>query len=192
MKKVLIIQGSPDKESYCNALAMSYLKGLNEAGAGAELIQIGDLNFSPNLGKGYRKRTELEPDLLASWKKIQWADHIVLIHPVWWGGLPALTKGFFDRLFLPGFAFQKREGSLWWDKLLTNKSGRVIATMDQPAWFYWLGNFAPSHFAVKRMTFQFSGLKPVHTTSIGPIRLSTEKFREKWLHKIYKLGLKQK
>lgn len=47
---------------------------------------------------------------------------MVWFHPVWWGGLPALTKGFIDRVFTPGFAFKYRENSVWWDKLLSGKT----------------------------------------------------------------------
>jgi putative NADPH-quinone reductase len=80
----------------------------------------------------------LEPDLLNAWETIQWADHLVWIHPVWWGGLPALMKGFIDRLFLPGLAYKYRENSLWWDKLLKGKTAHIITTIDQPGWYYRL------------------------------------------------------
>lgn len=80
MKKILIIQGHPDSESYNTALAKAYKKGAIEAGAEIKEIVIRDLDFSPNLKYGYRKRTELEPDLLAAWEKIQWAEHLVWIY----------------------------------------------------------------------------------------------------------------
>jgi putative NADPH-quinone reductase len=59
-------------------------------------------------------------------EKIKWADHLVWIHPVWWGGLPALTKGFIDRVFLPGFAFRYRENSVCLDKFLIGKAFQSI------------------------------------------------------------------
>jgi NAD(P)H dehydrogenase (quinone) len=120
-KKILIINGHPYKESLNFALAEAYKKGAAESGAEIKEINIADLQFNPNLQYGYRKRTELEPDLLESWEKIKWAEHLVFVFPIWWGGMPAMLKGFFDRLFLPGFAFQYRENSVWWDKLLDGK-----------------------------------------------------------------------
>jgi len=101
-------------------------------------------------------------------------------------------KGFIDRVFLPGFAFKKREGSVWWDKFLTGKTARLICTLDQPAWYYkWIyGN--PSHNAMKKLTMNFVGVKKVRITTIGPIRLSKEKFRNKWLNKIERLGKENK
>ncbi|MBM1104919.1 NAD(P)H-dependent oxidoreductase [Aurantibacter crassamenti] len=191
-KKVLLINGHPDSESFNFSLAQAYIKGLEKSQASVQVVNIRDLEFNPNLQYGYRKRTELEPDLVEAWKKIQWADHMVFIFPVWWGGLPAVTKGFFDRLFLPDFAFKKREGSVWWDKYLTGKSARIICTMDQPAWYYRLINGRPSYYAIKKLTFNFVGIKPVRVTSIGPLRLSKAEFREKWLNKVERLGEKIK
>ena len=119
-KKILIINGHPFKESLNFALAEAYKKGAAESGAEIKEINIADLQFNPNLQYGYRKRTELEPDLLESWEKIKWAEHLVFVFPIWWGGMPAMLKGFFDRLFLPGFAFQYRENSVWRENLHTS------------------------------------------------------------------------
>ncbi|OFZ28932.1 MAG: NADPH:quinone reductase [Bdellovibrionales bacterium RIFCSPHIGHO2_01_FULL_40_29] len=191
-KRILIIQGHPDEQSFNHALHLAYKKGATRAGAEIQEIFVSQLTFNPNLRYGYRQRTDLEPCLIEAQNKIKWAEHIVLVYPVWWGSLPAILKGFFDRVFLPGFAFKKRENSLWWDKLLSGRSARVISTLDQPPWFYWLLNGSPSDKAIKRMTFDFCGIKPVRITNIGPIRLSSEKFREKWLNKIEDLGALQK
>ncbi|MCP9765401.1 NAD(P)H-dependent oxidoreductase [Lacihabitans soyangensis] len=191
MKKTLIIQGHPDSESYCRALANAYKVGAINAGAEVQEIIVSDLKFNPNLEFGYRKRTELESDLLAAQEKIKWAEHLVIIYPLWWGGMPALLKGFFDRAFLPGFAFQKRENSVWWDKYLTGKSARIITTMDQPAWYHWLIYGEPAHKALKKMILEFCGIKPVKITSIGPIRFSKDELRKKYLEKVKALGIKQ-
>jgi len=187
----LLIVGHPDAESYNFALADAYEAGAKEgANAGAvRRLNIRDLSFNPNLQFGYRKRTELEPDLLAAWEDILWADHLVWIYPVWWGSLPAMMKGFIDRLFLPGFAFKKHEGSKTkWDKLLKGKSARIISTCDQPGWFYRLVNSRPSHHAMKKLTMQFTGVSPVKSTTIGSLRLAEPAYREKWLEKVKSMG----
>ena len=187
-KKILIINGHPDKESYNFALADAYLKGAQKVGAEVQVINIRDLSFNPNLQFGYRKRTELEPDLLKAQDLIKWAEHLVWVYPVWWGSLPAIMKGFIDRVLLPGFAFKKREGSLWWDKLLKGRTARIICTLDQPAWFYKWVNSGASHSAMKKLTLQFIGVQKVRITAIGPIRLSTDQFRDKWLKRVESLG----
>lgn len=192
MKKILLIQGHPDNESFNFALYEAYKKGAIASGADLQEIIVRDLNFNPNLQFGYRKRTELEADLLDSIEKIKWAEHLVLFYPVWWGSIPALFKGFIDRVFLPGVVFEKIENSVWWKRLLTGRTGHIISTLDQPAWYYWLNYGRPSYHAMKRMTLNFVGIKPVRTTTIGPIRLSKESYRANWLKKIEKLGFEQK
>lgn len=192
MKKILIINGHPDNQSFCFGLSEAYKKGLSKTDAEIAEINIRELNFNPNLQFGYRKRTELEPDLIEAQKKLKWADHIVWIYPVWWGSIPAIMKGFLDRVLLPGFAFKKRENSVWWDKYFTGKTSRLICTMDQPTWYYRLIYKSPSHNAMKKLTLNFIGIKSVKITSIGPLRLSKDEFRQKWLSKIEKLGEQNK
>ncbi len=188
MKKILIINGHPDKESFSFGLSEAYKIGAEKSNAKIKEINIRELNFNPNLEFGYRKRTELELDLLDAQDKLKWADHIVWVYPVWWSSVPAMMKGFLDRILLPGFAFNKRENSLLSDKCLTGKSARIICTMDQPTWFYKLVYRSPSHNAMKKGTLHYIGVKKVRITAIGPIRLSTEEFRAKWLNKVEKLG----
>lgn len=189
-KKVLIINGHPNKDSLNFGIAYAYKKGAEMAGAEIKEIIISELNFNPNLNYGYQKRTELEPDLIAAWEKIKWADHLVWIHPIWWGGLPAIMKGFIDRLFLPGFAFQYRENSIWWDKLLSGKTAHIITTLDQPSWYYWLIYGRPSINQLKKSTLQFCGINPVNVTYFGIIKNSTVEVRKKWLEKTEQLGKK--
>jgi len=116
---------------------------------------------------------------------------LVWIHPVWWGGLPALTKGFIDRLFLPGMAFKYRENSVWWEKLLNGKSAHIITTLDQPGWYYRWVYGRPSVNQLKKSVLEFCGIKPVKVTFIGIIKTSDESARNQWLEKIRKLGKKQ-
>lgn len=188
MKKILIINCHPNKESYNFGLAEAYRQGALSAGAEVKEIVIAELNFNPNLQFGFQKRSELEPDLLAAWEKIQWAEHMVWIHPVWWGGLPAIAKGFIDRLFLPGMAFKYRENSVWWDKLLSGKTAHIITTLDQPSIYYWLAFGRPSVNMLKKSVLEFCGIKPVKVTYVGPIRKSTEAFRKKGIEQVKELG----
>jgi NAD(P)H dehydrogenase (quinone) len=192
MKKILIINGHPNPSSFNFGIAEIYKKGVIQSGAAVETITIAELQFNPNLQFGYQKRTELEPDLLEAWEKIKRADHLVWIHPVWWGGLPAITKGFIDRLFLPGMAFQYRENSVWWDKLLKGKTAHIITTLDQPGWYYRFSYGRPSVNQLKKSTLEFCGVKPVKVTYIGIVKTSNETQRTKWLEKVFDLGLRNK
>lgn len=84
MKRIAIINGHPYAASFNAGLAKAYKEGALQSGADIQEINIADLEFNPNLESGYSKRTELEPDLLKAWEIIQWAEHLVWIHPVWW------------------------------------------------------------------------------------------------------------
>lgn len=188
MKKILVINGHPNAGSFNRALTDAYLLGIRKTEAEVKVLTISELQFNPSLQFGYQQRMELEPDLVQAQELILWADHLVWIHPVWWGGLPALTKGFIDRVFLPGFAFKYRENSVWWDKLLSGKTARIITTLDQPGWYYRLAFGRPSVNQLKKSTLQFCGIKPVKVTYIGPIRLSKTEARAQMLQKITVLG----
>lgn len=188
MKKIVIINGHPNKESFNSALVQAYRDGVLGQQAEIRVIPIGELQFDPNLQYGYQQRMELEPDLIQAWDSILWADHLVWVHPVWWGGLPAVTKGFVDRLFLPGMAYKYRPNSVWWDKLLTGKTAHIITTLDQPGWYYRLFFGRPSVNQLKKSILEFCGIKPVKVTYVGVIRNSTDAQRTKWLEKIKALG----
>lgn len=192
MKKIVIINGHPNKDSFNFGVAAAYKEGAAESGAEIKEIVIAKLNFNPNLQFGYQKRMELEPDLLNAWEIIQWADHLVWVHPVWWGGFPALMKGFIDRLFLPGFAYKYRENSVWWDKLLKGKTAHIITTLDQPGWYYWLMYGRPSVNQLKKSILGFCGVKTKKVTYIGIVRDSKEDQRRKWLGKVKELGRRLK
>lgn len=188
MKKILVINGHPNAESFNRALADAYISGAEKAGAEVKVLTIADLDFNSSLQFGYQQRMELEPDLVNAQELILWAEHLVWVHPVWWGGLPAVTKGFIDRVFLPGFAFKYRENSVWWDKLLAGRTARIITTLDQPSWYYRFAFGRPSVNQLKKSTLQFCGIKPVKVMYIGPIRQSKEDFRAKMIQQVTTLG----
>ncbi len=190
MKKILIINGHPDKESFCFELAKQYKKGAESSGADCKLVNLIDLEFSPILKFGYRKRTELETDLINLQNDILESEHLVFVYPTWWGTQPAILKGFIERVFLPKFAFKYRKNSLLWDKLLKGKTGRLIVTMDTPKWYYNFVYNRPGHNSMKKGILKFCGIKPVKIITLSSIKLSTESKRKKWLKKIEKIGQK--
>ncbi len=191
MKNILIINGHPDKESFCFALAESYKMGAHKSGANVKLVHLIDLKFNPILTFGYRKISELEPDLVQMQQDILWANHLVFVYPNWWATFPALLKGFIDRVFVPDFAFKYRENSPFWDKLLKGKTARLIVTMDTRSWYYWLINRSAGHNAMRIGVLEFCGIKPVKITVFSNIKSSDEAKRKKWLEEVMELGENQ-
>ena len=189
-KNILVIVGHPDSESFCGALAKAYVKGVQSTDdVEVRELNLGDLNFDPVLWHGYNQIQELESDLVKAQQLIQWSHHLVFVYPNWWGAIPALMKGFFDRAFLPGFAFKYRKDSPFWDKLLSGRTAHLIVTMDTPPWYYrWIYR-RPGHNQMKRTILGFCGIKVVKITELAIVRHSTPQQREHWIARVEKLGI---
>ncbi|WP_158962397.1 NAD(P)H-dependent oxidoreductase [Myroides fluvii] len=145
---ILVINGHPNPASLNATLAQTYIKTAEALGATVRYLAIGTLNFNPNLHYGYAQRMELEPDLLSALDDIYWSNHQVWIHPMWWMGMPAVMKGFFDRLFLPGLVF-KHHATEHTEGLLQGKTARILVTM---------GDVSPE---IHQSIYQSSGLIPL-------------------------------
>jgi NAD(P)H dehydrogenase (quinone) len=192
LANILVINGHPNAKSFCAALTAAYVQGAAANGAVIRTIHVGELEFDSSLRQGYRGSKPMEADLTAAQASITWAEHIVFIYPTWWGTMPAVLKGFIDRVFLPGFGFSYRRNSSLWDKLLKGKTARLIVTMDTPSWYNRFVYGQPGHRAMKRATLQFCGINPVRITEIGPVRRSSDNARAKWLARVEKLGAEGK
>ncbi|HUN54915.1 MAG TPA: NAD(P)H-dependent oxidoreductase [Smithella sp.] len=187
-RKILVVLGHPDSESFCGALFNAYIDGAKESNSEIREIKIGELQFDPVLWKGYKVIQELEPDLVESQKLIKWADHIVFVYPTWWGTIPSIMKGFIDRTFLPGFAFKFRDNSPFWDKLLAGRTAHLIVTMDTPSWYYRWIYHSPGHNEMKKTVLGFCGIKVNRISAFPMIKNSNQKKRENWLKIVKELG----
>ena len=145
------------------------------------MLWLDALDFDPVLREGYKRVQTLEPDLLNAQADITWAQHLVFIYPIWWGSIPALMKGFFDRVFLPGFAFQYRTGKAFPDPLLKGRTAHLVVTMDTPPWYYRWVYRMPGIHQVRSTTLAFCGIKPTKTLMFGPLLGSKPAQRQKWL-----------
>ncbi|GLR25083.1 NAD(P)H-dependent oxidoreductase [Limnobacter litoralis] len=185
-KNITVILGHPDGLSFCNAIAEKYATSARAAGHTVRLFKLGEVEFDPVLRHGYNKRQELELEsaLVEISESISWAQHLVFVYPIWWGSMPAILKGMFDRIFLPGYAFKYRKDSPWWDRLLVGRSAHAIVTMDTPPWYYRFVYTMPGHHQMKKTILEFCGIKPVKITSFGPVRGTSEAQRSKWLLKV--------
>lgn len=185
---IAVILGHPDAKSLNAAIARAYVDGARNAGATVREINLGELRFDPVLWHGYAEIQPLEPDLIAAQETIRWADVLVFAYPNWWGSLPALLKGFLDRVLLPGFAFKYRQDSKFWDRLLAGRSARLLVTMDTPGWYYRLVFRAPGHNMMRRTVLGFSGVRPVRTSVFAPVRGSDDGGRDRWLRRAAEVG----
>ncbi len=106
----LIVTAHPDPDSLTLAVAHRIEAALDAAGAGP--VTVADLaaeGFDPRFTAAdrhtYRTGTDPAPDVAAEQARLDGADHLVLVFPVWWWSVPALVKGWLDRVFVNGWAF---------------------------------------------------------------------------------------
>lgn len=180
-KRVLVIDANPKSGSFCAALATTYQQSSESE---VQVVSLSAMHFDPNLSHGYDQLQPLEPDLVSFQAQVEWAEHIVLVIPVWWGGLPAKFKGLIDRTFLPGFAFQYHPNKTIPEKLLTGRTAQLILTLDTPPWYYRIFQGAPATKQLKHTILGFCGIKLTATKYIGPIISSSQEQRTSWLNKL--------
>lgn len=187
-KRILIILGHPAREhsSFCGALAASYEKAALANGHKVQFISVGQLRFDPILHEGYRGDQPPELDILDVQEKICWAEHLVIIYPMWEYMIPALLKGFFERCFTKGFAYEVKSKNPFKTGLLHGKSVRVIHTTGMPAIIYRFYYGAHGAKALRDM-LKFCGINPVRITYFGSIE-SSDSSRKRYLKKVEALG----
>ena len=119
---------------------------------------------------------------------IAWAEHVVIVFPLWLGDVPALLKGFLEQVLRPGFAFRYREKGMP-EKLMRGRSVRIVVTMGMPGFFYKLFFRAHSVKSLERNILGFVGFGPVRHTIMGMVESADHKRNEEWLARMHELGM---
>jgi putative NADPH-quinone reductase len=192
-RRIVVIQGHPDSDGhYCHALAERYVSGARGAGHQVERIDLSGMEL-PFLRSAYDLRHGHPPEgVKLAQASLLACDHIVLIHPIWNGGSPAVVRAFMEQAFRPAFVFpdaavNARLGflsSLRARKALSGKSARVITTMQMPALIYRLF-FRPHQEA---NALWLAGARPVKQTAIGLVEAEDNAARERWLCRMAQWG----
>lgn len=185
--------GNPDNETVSGEFADTYEREARAAGHEVRRSNIADLFFDPILHKGYKLIQALEPDLIKVQEDMKWADHFVLVYPLWWSSMPALLKGMWDRMFIPGFAFSFNKMTKWysipgWQKLLAGKNARLIVLSKTAPWQTDLLFGNPIH-PVSKAILGFAGYS-VKVTRIGNSEGMSDTAKKSWLDKISSLAKK--
>ena len=123
------------------------------------------LGFQPELTiaeKAAIKRGDVPIAIQTEQMLIQQADVLTFIFPIWWTGLPAMLKGYVERVFSEGFAYQVNEhGAI--ENLLRDKKGVILNTHDAPRTFLDSNMIVPPshHMTTDTEVFSFIGVEPV-------------------------------
>lgn len=187
--KIALIQAHPDPAGghFCHALAAAYAEGAAAAGHELRVVDVAATPFPLLRSKQDHERGAVPEPLLPAQEAIAWADHLVIIYPLWLGGMPALLKGFLEQVLRPGFAYTT-EGGRGWTRKLRGKSARVIVTMGMPAFFYRWFFGAHGLKSLRRSILSFVGIEPVRATLIGRVESQSDAERRRWLKRVRQLG----
>lgn len=187
-RKIAIIDGHPDADParFIHALADAYAESAISAGHEVRRIAVANLDFPILKSRAEWQDQSPSPQVAEVQEIIAWADHLLILYPLWLGDVPAQLKGFFEQVMRPGFAFHYRDKKLP-KKGLKGKSARIVVTMGMPALFYRLFYGEHSVRSLKRNILNFVGIKPVECTLIGNVEGSARD-RAKWLGEMKTLG----
>lgn len=131
--KVLVIYAHPNPASFCHAVLETVTETLKSGNHTVEIRDLYAIRFDPilkpadfeGIGSG-----NVPEDIKTEQNHISWAERIIVIHPVWWTGLPAVIKGYVDRVFSYGFAYSVNDQGIV--KLLGGKKVVIINTQGTP------------------------------------------------------------
>lgn len=131
--KCLIIYAHPNPESFNHAILEAVTNKLVALGATVEVRDLYKLNFNPSFSLAdleANRKGEVLPDVKIEQDFITQSEKIIFIAPIWWNLLPAMLKGYFDRVFTMGFAMAKiPEGCTG---LLGDKKFGMLNTISSP------------------------------------------------------------
>jgi len=184
--RIFILLGHTDKATLSGSFADTYEKAAKDTGHEVRRQNIGDMHFDPILHQGYKTIQQLEPDIHDFQENIRWAEHFVIVYPIWWSAMPAMLKGLFDRAWLPHFAFQFAHHGLTWSKLLKGRTARIITSANSPYWLLVL-MYGPPTDKLALAILHFAGIR-TRLTFFGPSERSSPATHAKWLKKVERLG----
>lgn len=177
-RRILILDGHPDShpERFCHALANAYCEGAAQAGHVVHRVSLSEMEF-PSLGS----RTEWEaeapcPAVRAFQEEVTWAQHLVVIYPLWLGSMPARLKALFEQAFRPDFAFGGKAAAPGAGRL-KGRSARIVVTMGMPALIYRTVFLSHSLMAFRRSMLALLGFGPLRDTVIGGVETRSDRAR---------------
>jgi putative NADPH-quinone reductase len=189
-RRVTIIDGHPDPDQvhYVHALADAYERGAREAGHEVRRIAVADLKLPLLHSARDFQSGRPSAEVRRCQDDLAWAQHWVILYPLWLGSMPAMLKGFFEQVARPGFAFSAARSGEHSRKLLAGRSARVFVTMGMPGFFYRWYYRSHSLKSLERNILAFIGIAPVRSSIVGMVEGVSISVRKKWLQRSRALG----
>lgn len=187
--RIALVQGHPDPAGghLGHALADAYAEAARAAGHEVRRIEVAALAFAP-----LRSKEEWEgppaPDIASAQGILEWADHVVILYPLWLGSMPALLKAFLEQALRPDFATASIDSRGMRNSRRARRSARIVVTMGMPALVYRWYFGAHSLKCLVRNVLAFRGIRPVSSCLFGMVESPRPARRERWLRKMRALG----
>ncbi|GAA4520938.1 NAD(P)H-dependent oxidoreductase [Sphingobacterium thermophilum] len=189
--RTLIVFNHPYEGSYCNAILHAVHKGLQIGGHEVDIIHLDNDRFRPAMTKADLKafvdHQPIDPQVIDYSERLRQTDHLIFIFPIWWDIMPAMTKGFIDRVLFPGVVYDHHPRGFGLVPLLDNlKSITMITTMNKPKLMYSLliGNLIRK--AMLKSVFKAMGYRNLRWISFTSVKRVSHEKRVRWLDNLEK------
>ncbi|MBZ9766848.1 NAD(P)H-dependent oxidoreductase [Mesorhizobium sp. CA6] len=138
--KVNVVYAHPARDSYLASLHRRVVEVLKARGDEVVDFDLYAMKFDPVMQvdelKGHAGPSPAPADLQVYIDALQWAEACVFCFPTWWSGMPAVLKGYFDRVWRPGVAFElPTDGGTIKPALLNIRRMGVVTTFGSPWWY---------------------------------------------------------
>lgn len=185
--RVLLLYCHPLEESFSAAVREAAVQALRGAGHEVDLCDLHAEGFDPVLGaqerRHYLDETVNQAPVRAQVQRLLDAQALVLVFPVWNLGLPALLKGWFDRVFLPGISFRMRADGRTEPGLTHLRHVVAFCTYGLPRWkVWWLGD-APRAFVCRFLRRVTAGRARAGFHPLYHLNVADEAARRRFLEK---------
>ncbi|EGO8851042.1 NAD(P)H-dependent oxidoreductase [Vagococcus fluvialis] len=189
--KILVISSYPNHTGFNYIIKKTVLDNINSMHEVTE-IDLYKEQFDPVLhfDENHRRRDLVSDPYTEKYRElIKASDLFIFIYPIWWGGMPAILKGFIDRVFVKGFAYEYK--GIFPVPLLKQKKAWIINSNDTP---YLYARFVQKDYGriLRKQILNMCGIKTIKHSQIYFVRSSTKQKRIKFLNKIAKISQKIK
>ena len=185
---ILLVLAHPDSMSFNTAIAQRAAEALQKNGHTVVFHDLYKEGFDPMLpAREFQKNADIPADLKPYVEELSNADGIVIVHPNWWGQPPAILKGWVDRVFRPGGAYEFIEGDGGEGVpvgLLKAQSAIVFNTSNTPEERERDVFGDPLELIWKNCLFDLCGVKRFHRKMFRVIVTSTPEERKEWLNQV--------
>lgn len=127
-----------------------------------------------------RRELKNDPEMAKYRDLFTWAKQIIFVFPIWWGGMPAILKGFVDRLIVAGFAYRYVDGHP--TGLLTGRNAWIVTTYDSDN--YAAHGEIDYGYVLKNQVLLMSGIRTTASFQLGNMKHTEAGKRESFLEKI--------